>query len=258
MTLSDLELDLLRSLDAAPAGAVSDRDRLAEILDSPVPPSRIRPGRRLAVLGAVAASAAVAVPVSGLLGTDAAAYESWTPAPTQLAETDRAAADAACRDADLDVSGPEPRLAERRGDWAVLQYAGRRGEVPVVVTCMARVPAGSASADDVDLAWVGGLGAVPTDAEYTDGGLVQLGGHSLLGRDRPEVAVVQGDVGPDVATLTFRLDDGRTVVATVAGGHYVAWWPGRAVGADGSDAFTVTVTTVGGRRTVGAAPTSPR
>lgn len=224
MTLTDLETELLRTLDAAPYDEVPDRARLDRLLAEPVPPRRHR-GRRLAAVGAVAAGAVVAVPLVGLPG-DAAAFETWTPTPTALSAGDRSAADDGCRDRGLDVSDPEVRLAERRGDWVVLMYAGHRGSDPVVAGCLVLVPPGSAEADDTDLAWIGGQGLVPEPAGFTDGGLMQFGGDRWLGADRPDVTVVQGDVGADVTGLTFVLGDGRRVAATVGDGHYVAWWPG--------------------------------
>ncbi len=92
------------------------------------------------------------------------------------------------------------------------------------------VPPGSADADDADLAWIGGQGLVPEADGFTDGGLMQFGGDRWLGADRPDVTVVQGDVGADVTGLTFALADGRRVAATVSAGHYVAWWPGHELG----------------------------
>ncbi len=261
MNLTDNDLDLLRTLDAAPLPVESpDPRRLEAILATPVPAA---PRRRRLIVGvaamAAAAAVAVAIPTTGLLGTDGAAYASWTADPGSLSESDRSAADDACRDHGLDLSAPELRLAERRGDWAVLLYAGTRGIDPVVAGCMARVPAGSSDVDDVDLGWVGGQGAVPTGAQFTDGGMMQFGGTSLLGRDRPTVSLVLGDVGPDVSALTIRTSDGRDVVATVADGHYVAWWPGT-LGGDGATApeLTVTVTTRDGHRVEDAEPTRPR
>lgn len=260
MTLTDDDLDLLRSLDAAPRTDRSpDPAILATILATPLPARR----RRLLVLSvaslAAAAAVAVAIPVTGFLGTDGAAYASWTADPASLSVTERSAADDACRDHGLDMSAPEFRLAERRGDWVVLLYAGARGSDPVVAGCMAHVPPGSTDVDDVDLGWVGGQGAVPTGGQFTDGGMMQFGGASLLGRDRPTVSLIQGDVGSDVSALTIHTVDGRDVVATVADGHYVAWWPGT-LGVDETTGpgFTVTVTTGDGGRIEDAQPTMPR
>jgi len=35
-----------------------------------------------------------------------------------------------------------------------------------------------------------------------------------------------GRVAADVTAVTIALADGRTVTASVGGGHWLAWWPG--------------------------------
>jgi hypothetical protein len=39
--------------------------------------------------------------------------------------------------------------------------------------------------------------------------------------------LVQGQVGADIRRMTLVLSDGTKLQATVGGGSFIAWWPGR-------------------------------
>lgn len=246
----DTDLTALRELDPAPAVELDEaaRGRAAERLRTilatplsedrgepqPVAPLRRRHGVRWAATTAAAAAAVLAVSVTpSLLGADSDAYASWTPVAQRSAAGDRAIADAACRDAGLDLVSPELVIAERRGQWLALLYTGADS---TVATCLARLPLGSDDVGDVDLARAGGQGAVPVGAQFTQGPIFENLGHGgLFGTgDRPTISLTLGDVGDEVAGVTIHTAAGEDVVATVADGRYVAWWPGRAF-PDGAD-----------------------
>lgn len=274
------ELTLLRELDAATPAALDDaahrraEARLQQILaesDTAVTshpaPRRSRALRRGVALAAGAAAVAVAVFAVGTGGSNTA-YASWTAVPDRISAPDRAVADTACRGADVGLRSPVLALAERRGDWVVLLYTGTHAEfagTPAATACMARLALGADSASDVDLGTAGGQGAIPLAGQFTEGSLFEFSaGGGMFGRaDRPSVAVTLGDVGPDVAAVTVHPADGSSVEATVADGHYVAWWPDRALESDAitpdaapSPGYDITLTT--GHTLLDALPTLPR
>lgn len=238
------DLPLLRALDAAPPVELDDtgrrraRAKLHQILATdpvrPGPGSVPRRWPRAVRWAAVPAAAVVAATwvAPALLGADPA-YASWTPAPQEITAADRAVADAACRDADLRLDPPSLDLAERRGEWVGLLYTGTHVEGgPAAATCMVYLPIGDQKADEVDIAVGGGQGAVPVDGQFTQGPISEYGGPNPwpFGRqDRPVVSFTHGELGDDVVAVTIHTADGQAVEATVDGGRYAAWWPGRAL-----------------------------
>ena len=243
----DTDLSLLRDLDVAPRvdldGAARARaaERLRMILSAPTfedqgrslkgaPKRRSHVPRWATITTAAAAAVTVAGVMPNLFGADSNAYASWTPVAQQSSADDRALADAACRDAGLDLDSPELAIAERRGQWIALLYTSAD---PTVATCMARLPIGSDDVGDVDLASAGGQGAVPVSGQFTQGPVFEYGGGGLFGTgDRPTISLTLGDVGDQVAEVTIHTAAGEDVVATVADGRYVAWWPGHAFPTD--------------------------
>jgi hypothetical protein len=236
----------LRSLAAAPDTKLTETERLradaglARILASDVAatPStaalrRVRVTRWVAIPVAAAAAAAAFVVLPGLQQAPNA-YASWTPEPDTLTDADRSVLDAACRSKDLDLVRPDLALAERRGDWVALLYLDRAPvEAPeMVATCVAFLPPGGDSAEDVSLARAGGGGFVPGPDEITEGAIFQSGGNrgTLWEPARPLMSLTHGLVGDGVAAVTIRLADGQAVEATVTDGTYVVWWPGEAFG----------------------------
>lgn len=241
-------LNRLRSLDAAPETELTEAEQrradagLARILvsDAAAPAPRA-PRRRARLLRwvalPVAAAAATAVAFAVVPGLQSPhAYASWTSDPSVLNGTDRSVADAACRDANLDLVRPDLVLAERRGDWVAVLYRdlAPAGTPEAEASCVVHLPSGSDNADVVSLARGGGGGVVPGPDEITRGGIFQSGGNGGLPweRPRPVMALTLGLVGDDVAAVTIRLADGTSVEATVADGTYAAWWPGEAFDPD--------------------------
>lgn len=246
--IRDNDLKMLRDLDPAPhvdpdeAARARAAERLRMVLTAPTwedqgtshgrGPLRRSHAVRLAAMTAAAAAAVTAVSVTpNLLGADSNAYASWTPVAQQSDASDREIADAACRDAGLDLISPELVIAERRGQWLALLYTSADS---TVATCMARLPLGSDDVGDIDLASAGGQGAVPVDGQFTQGPIFEQIGHGgFFGTgDRPTISLTLGDVGDQVAGVTLHTAAGEDVVATVSDGRYVAWWPGRAFPTD--------------------------
>ncbi|WP_353951349.1 hypothetical protein V6K52_17180 [Knoellia sp. S7-12] len=232
----------LRSLDAA-SDVSSDPDRrdaiLTAILDTPAathpsPPSlapapQRPPVRRWAAVGAIAAAATgVAIVLPTL--TAAPSYASWTARP----DTVTAAESALVRDACLDNQGSSigdgsmstkdlsVQLAERRGDFVTMLLSKREADRTIAsVYCHVRLPAGSESVSDVQGGATGGGGLpAPAGRQFTQGGISEFGGDD-------GASITEGEVGPDVIGLTLHAD-GHDVIATITGGTYAAWWPGKA------------------------------
>ncbi|WP_155859480.1 hypothetical protein [Cellulomonas sp. KRMCY2] len=271
---NDTDLTALRALDAAPHVEPDDTARrhaaarLHQILagepgspgprPAPAPTGRARRLRWVAIPVAVAAVAVTWV-IPELTVTDAA-YASWTPEPEAISAADSAVADAACRDAGLEMDSPALALVERRGDWVGLLYTS---DEPMAATCLAHLPAGGDHADQLDIAAAGGQGAVPVDGQFTQGPIFQHGPGTFDLRQRPTVSFTLGDVGDDVTAVTIGTADGQTVYATVGDGRYLAWWPGLAFGdeleGNGGPApdLTYTVTLKDGTVINDAEPTRP-
>ena len=277
----DTDLTMLRELDPAPhveldqAARARAADTLRRILAASTtkeqgtsrnqgPPRRSRAGRWAAVTAAAAAAVTAVSMTPNLLGAESNAYASWTPEAQQSDAGDRAVADAACRDAGLELDSPELAIAERRGQWIALLYVGADS---MVATCMARLPIGSDDVGDVDRAWAGGQGAVPLGSQFTQGPIFEHRGGGWFGAgDLPMVSLTLGDVGDQVAGVVIHTAAGEDVVATVSGGRYVAWWPGHAFPTDFDEpsgeggpepTFTYTITLKDGTVIDDAQYTSP-
>lgn len=237
----------LRALDAA-AGVSGDPARrsadLHAILAAPLEPhdgmtaapastparAHARsPLRRWVAVGvAAAATTGIAVLVPAL--TAAPSYASWTSRPDTVRAADVALVREACLDqqgssiGDGAVSTRDLRvvLAERRGDFVAMLLSKEYGaRMSASVHCLANLPPGSTEVSDVETGATSGGGLpAPTGRQFTQGATGQFGG------DDP-ASLTEGEVGSDVVGLTLHAD-GHDVVATVSGGRYAAWWPGRA------------------------------
>ena len=224
----------LRDLDPAPRTALTEAEReradatLARILATashdPVTPepdrSRRRRSRLLVPLGLVGAAGA-AIPALLLGGS---AFGSWTPTPETLSAADATAAVYTCRTA---LEAPDPRtrvlIAERRGDWTYVLFAGPQGEGACLMPndlVGQDVPADrdaffgtyDPATDAVD---------APTPAR---GRIVEF--DSMEGNtDEGWFSWTQGYVGSGVTGVTVRTSSGPDVEASVHGGRFAAWWP---------------------------------
>lgn len=167
-----------------------------------------RPRRRripvLPTLGAAAvAGAAAALVLIFTLGSNPApAFAGWTPRPTQPRPGQTMAAIARCHLG-------RPVLIDTRGPFTAAVYA----RPDAVGTCLNGASFSSGGTSSSPL--------VPVRP-----GRIQVTEQTVSGA--PEQAtVLDGRVGSGVRGVTIRLSDGRRVIATVAHGWYLAWWPGR-------------------------------
>ena len=195
-------------------------------------PPHPRRMRRVALLGAAAMVAAVAVVGTELLGGGSPAYASWTATPHQPTTSQQIAAATACRESLLaSYADTPPRdpggltrnalrrasavLAEQRGDWTLVVLGDRGG---LDASCVVQDDNGSAT----DKSWEASgyresLDPGPRDIFVSSGG---TGGsrNNLL-------SVLIGFVGTDVTGVTVHTAE-NDVTATVENGHVAAWWPG--------------------------------
>ncbi|MCQ1953668.1 hypothetical protein [Arthrobacter sp. zg-Y238] len=276
----DTYLRALRTLDPAPRSAPDGESRrryetglqqilatdpsagagaTAERIES-APHGKHRHARWIAVPAVVAVLAAAVVLAPNLLSAENA-YASWTPVPETLTEADLATTEKACREQGLNIDSPSLDIAERRGEWVVLLYAGAND---TSADCLAHVPVGSGRADDVATSGSGGKGAVPVGDQFTQGPITEYNDRrTLISRPRPTVSLTQGHIGDNVVGVTIHTADGQQVQASLEDGRYVAWWPGTAFGSElegnGGPApdLAYTITLRDGTVLHDAEPTSP-
>jgi hypothetical protein len=220
--------------------------------------------RRLAVPVAVGTGAAASVATVGtvlavVLGGATPAYAGWTPAPTAPSTASPASPASAaspspqssqsCQTAlpsDQPGGGKigsgswQPVLSDERGPFTVVlfQNAGAYAAcfTSASFTEITQVAADSSSATNAQTA----NGTVHTSGPGGPGGgmsSVSVGGtssgdisnfvqtHLSTTADGP-YTLVEGRVASGVTSVTLVLDNGQDVVATVADGWLVAWWPG--------------------------------
>jgi hypothetical protein len=113
-------------------------------------------------------------------------------------------------------------VVDRRGRAAVALFAERRPDGQAVVTCMtiAEVEGGP----PVN----GGGGSATAAMESPPDGPLRL--ISAL-RDQSDAGIYTayiGHVDPEVVQVTVERNSGDSVIASVANGYFVAWWPGEA------------------------------
>lgn len=233
----------IRDLDPASKTALSDaeRERAAATLDrivaTPIDDRPTensgQPRRRLArvliPVGLVGAAAAVPV----LLFGGGSAFASWTPTPEPLAAAAASEAQATCLDI-LGVTdqGERPLIAEQRGDWTYVVFAGPNSEG----SCL--MPEGLVGrrdpAADQKEGFMGsyspGPGEAPTVARDSIAALasdssVPTDGLWGFGKDEEWVTFVKGYAGSDVTGITVHAPTGVDVEASVANGRFAAWWP---------------------------------
>ena len=246
----DRDLDLaLRAHDVAPADVSPLRARLdARLADldrdgahSPVTPISAASSRRRRVTlaraaGLVAAASVGALAITFLPGPgDGNAYASWTATPAAVAGRDAAVAVQECRDAmrgpfwarqeggptEFDPQAATVALTERRGDLVSVLL---RDEGPLkefsgfcVVTLEPGASSGSVEGHGLGGA-VGGPPAVAPDDGFLEGSMSQSG--------EDPISMVDGAVGAGVVGLTLHAGE-LSVEATLDGGRYAAWIPGR-------------------------------
>lgn len=174
--------------------------------------SRSRLVPRLAIgLGA----ASVAAVVATVVGTSFVSTPVWAAAPDSLTGTDLARAAQDCQGSLADLPnvaqlGQSPAaIGERRGSTTSVLLTGS-GAVGLCI-------------GDGAARYGGVVDAVPAPAS---GGLAVMVATVVPGES--PTSLVQGRVGPGVASVQVRTADGRTVTASTSDGYFLAWWPSTA------------------------------
>jgi hypothetical protein len=189
---------------------------------------RVRKLPAIGALGATGVAAAAAAVVT--LGSSAApAFAGWqptpsTPAPGQLAQ--------AAQTCGQDLGSPV--LTDSRGPYTASIYA-------------------DSTTSDVCLSGNGvSMSSSSTSVAPTSvaAGQIQSGGQGRRDSAGNALTLVDGRTGAGVTAVTIERGDGSSVQATVAGGWYLAWWPGTVT------ATNAEVTTASGTSTV-ALPSTP-
>ena len=244
--LDDTTRQALIGLDPAPADLdAADMKRADESLtrilttdlDEPpisgfVPPVPRRM-RRVALLGAVAMVAAVAIVGTQLFGGGSPAYASWTATPHQPTASQEVSAATACRESLLASLEETPQsdpggvtrtalrrastvLAEQRGDWTLVVLGDSSG---LDASCVTQDDDGAASDNSFEASgYRESLDLGPRDIFVSSGG--------TGGSRNNLISVLIGFVGTDVTGVTVHTPEHDEVTATVANGHVAAWWPG--------------------------------
>ncbi|MGQ7296425.1 hypothetical protein [Quadrisphaera sp. KR29] len=196
-------------------------------------------GRRRVVLGLSAAAAAALITAAGAVVPSAStiAYAgSWSAVPTEASAAAGLAQALECASSWQQqpaggLSAADVLIAERRGDSSVTVVRKDDG----AVLCTA-----------IDSATPTGWEAMaPTRAMGAQEVTVESSGNS--GTWPFARSTVSGQVGAGVTGIEV-LAGGKTVTASVAGGRWVAWWPGDEGGEVG--AVQVVIHTASGERTV--------
>jgi hypothetical protein len=190
----------------------------------------------------VIAVAAVAVFVGAMILAPPSAFATWTAVPTPVdpAFVEQMERNCATDRPPDDLSSIDPQtraemeaqqeifeslplvVVDRRGRAAVALFAERRPDGQAVVTCMtiAEVEGGP----PVN----GGGGSATAAMESPPDGPLRL--ISAL-RDQSDAGIYTayiGHVDPEVVQVTVERNSGDSVIASVANGYFVAWWPGEA------------------------------
>jgi hypothetical protein len=207
--------------------------------------------RTPAALGALAGSAGAATAVTFLVfGSAPAAYAGWSPTPTAAAPAPSAPAQESCQGRLASMPG-QPGTASGSVDWqnvatdvrgpftVALYQAGDDDAACFTSASFTEISQIDENGSSGSLSVQGEGGAGPAGSPASGGSSVTLGG--TASGDLQQVAqtrlstttdgpytLVAGRTENGVTGVTLVRDDGQDVVATVADGWLVAWWPGSA------------------------------
>ncbi|MEX2210113.1 MAG: hypothetical protein WD846_04500 [Patescibacteria group bacterium] len=188
----------------------------------------------------IVAVASVAVWAGATILSPPSAFATWTAVPTPVdpafaeqmernCATNRPAEDLSSFDpqtrAEMEAQQEIFRklplvVVDRRGRAAIALFAERRPEGQAVVTCM------TIAEEDGGSPVNGGGGSATGALESPPDGPLRL--FSAL-RDQSDAGIYTayvGHVDPDVVQVTVERNSGGSVIASVANGYFVAWWPG--------------------------------
>src|ERR1700733_13628948 len=201
-----LEQDIRETLSTRAAQV--DPAAIARLRAIDYPPRRRRVPA-LPALGAVGVSAtAVAAIAAVTLGSSAApAFAGWSRTPTPPAAGQLAAAEQQCS-ANLGA----PVLTDTRGPYTVSIYADATSSHLCLQGKSLSIVSTTSGPAQADVA----------------AGQVQLAGSGVQNSSGQALTLVDGRIGAGVTSVTIDRGDAGSVQATVAGGWYLAWWPGTA------------------------------
>ena len=216
--------------------------------------------------GALAGAATVGTVLAVVLGGAAPAYAGWSATPTASATAPTPSADASCQGQLASMPGVRGAagswdnvLTDVRGPFTVALFSDGgayaacfTGSGFTVVNQISSDGSASSGVERVRVQSPNGAaaGTNPLPAQSgasvsgTSSGSLQqvIQSHLSTASDGP-YTLVDGRTQPGVTGVTLVRDDGQDVVATVADGWFVAWWPG------GSSAGSAEVTTASGTTT---------
>ena len=241
--------------------------------------------------GAAAGAATVGTVLAVVLGGATPAFAGWSAIPSSAAPTSAAAPDclstltsAAAGQAGTSSGGTwQTLLSDVRGPFTItlLQNGSSYATcfsgpsfIEVNRITSATLAAGSASSGELTITGQGangghntaqgGLGSLVSLEGTASGDLTQvLQNHLTTSSDGP-YTFIDGRVANGVTGVTLSLDDGQSVVSTVADGWFVAWWPGSTADATSAQVTKASGTTSepfvpvsheGLKMPLGAAPT---
>ncbi len=207
--------------------------------------------------GVLASAGAAGAVLSVVLGGAAPAYAGWSAAPAGASSSPSAPAAASCQSqlttmpsgpgASSLGSGPwENVLTDVRGPFTVALFQNdgayascftsssftqvsmvSSGGSAGAASGSTRISAAPGESVRVGNGGPGGMSSVSLGGGTASGDLTQVTQSHLSTSDGP-YTLVDGRVAGGVTGVTLVLDDGQNVVTTVAGGWFVAWWPGSA------------------------------
>ena len=249
---------LIRSMDAAEQSPAPNlqrsRNDLEQILRSPqtsMPSGRLklesatprpRRRRRALALGAMAAATTAGFLVAPALSGGDPAFATWTATPGELIGTERDNAVSDCLRSSQgagngmylhDLAEAEVAIAEKRGAWTTVVLTGGHG---FEATCTTDTTAPWFKKGSIGSVGNPGNGKEPTAREVR---ATQLGTGVIS--DNP-LSMASGQVGPEVAAITYIRATGERIKATVSKGQFALWFPGSELTNSSDHAVPVEVT----------------
>jgi hypothetical protein len=246
----------MNNLPAPPVPELSDewitahRERLVREIATP---QRRQVSRRLALTGVGALAAVGASSTAALLAFAGAgapsAFAGWTATPTRPASGETAGALGSCtsqlagapqEQPGIPASGWQPLLTDTRGPFTAMILKSGSTTATCVTgpsftsTAASAAPTGGASEHVISSGHSASVGSASANALASvsalrpggAGPITEASDERLTTDSGQGYTFVQGQVANDVTGITLALSDGSSVQATVAGGSFVAWWPG--------------------------------
>jgi len=265
---TDFEVEMSEAFVARAAAVPADAATRLRSIDYRPREHRLR--APAAGAGVLAGAATAGTVLAVVLGSSAPAYAGWSATPASGTTAPSPSADASCQSQLAAVpAGPgggataggtwDTVLTDVRGPFTVAMFQNNGAyAVCFTGTSFTEINEGSvASASSTgqssarssvsvhgEAAGAGGTSTQSVSISNTASGSLQqvLQNHLTTASDGP-YTLIDGRTQPGVTGVTLVRDDGQDVVATVADGWFVAWWPGS------SGATSAQVTTASGTTT---------